>query len=170
MRKFSPERSNSLAPTLQSYFVISCDLKSIFSGLGTKKTSAILDGFSWFKRHITPNLDQNSLATGNFMGLPTWQKYVSRVWFMAILRNVGRTKIAVTDQFFRYIKCENFIGLEILRKKLLFQMTYFQRQREYIYTYSLTWLKNAKMYGKRIFLYFRLTTLHVFPCQIFNFK
>ena len=29
-------------------------------------TSALLDGFSWFKRHITPNIGQNILVDGNF--------------------------------------------------------------------------------------------------------
>ena len=123
-------------------------------------TSAILDGFSWFKRHITPNIGQNILVTiffvldcqlGRYMSVcrDLWQPPEISVW---------HTK-RLTGQFSMYIKFENVIGLEILGSKLLLHMTY-----------SLTWLKNANCMGKeKNDLYFRSTTLHVFPCQIANF-
>ena len=47
-------------------------------------------------------------------------------------------KTSLTDHFSRYIKFENVIRLEILSGTLLLHMTY-----------SLTWLKSAKLYGKR---------------------
>ena len=50
---------------------------------------------------------------------------------------VGQKK-SLRDNFLRYIKFENVIGLEILSGKLSFHMTY-----------SLTLLKSAKLYGQR---------------------
>ena len=75
-------------------------------------TCAILDGFSWFKRHITPNIGQNILGNGNFYGIA---KYVSRAWFMAILRNVVRTNKKVNSLFFnvhQIWKCHWILNFE----------------------------------------------------------
>ena len=57
-----------------------------FLGTKIRLISSILDGFSWFKRHLTSNIGRNILVDKIFMGLPTWQKYTSRAWFMATPR------------------------------------------------------------------------------------
>ena len=58
------KRSNSLAPTLQTYFVISCDLKSIFSGLkyniGSSKTGKLekKGGSGYQLRRLEKNIEK----------------------------------------------------------------------------------------------------------------
>ena len=110
-----------------------------FVGTKVRLTSAILDGFSWFKRHMTPNFGHNILGYWIFF----WDCQLGRsmlvghdLWQPPEML-VGQKK-SLRDHFLRYIKFENVIGLEISSGILSLHMTY-----------SLTWLKSAKLYGKR---------------------
>ena len=91
-----------------------------------------------------------------FMGLLTWQKYVSLSWFRATLQNTGWTNNKVVRSFLKVYQIWKRHWNGYLSGKLVCHMTN-----------SLTWLKNAKFYGKRKNVrYFRSTTLHVFPAKL----
>ena len=151
------KRSNSLA-NLLCHLVWS---KIDFLRTEIRLISAILDGFSWLHiLHITPNIGQNILVTEIVVWDCQLGRYMSvcRVLWQPPEMSVRHTK-RLTNQFSMYIKFEYVIGLEILSGKLVLHMTY-----------SLTWLKNAKLYRKRKnVLSFRSTTNYVFPCQIADF-
>ena len=105
MRKYFCQKwSSSLAPTLQPYFVISCILKSIFSGLKYVLLPQFLMDFHDFRGILLKILVSIFWVTYYFVELPTWKKYLSWAWFMVTPRNVLKTKNTLDDRFSRYKK------------------------------------------------------------------
>ena len=70
------EVRRSLVQKRSNFLLLLCNLlchlvwsKIDFLGTKIRLTSAILDGFSWFKWHITPNIGQNILVAWNVYGI-----------------------------------------------------------------------------------------------------
>ena len=130
-KNFIPEKVHTILHLFLTLYTTSWNIAKIITYM-VKSDFFVSDG--WWKFLWDCQLDRYMSVCRDL-----WQPPEMSVW---------HTK-SLTSQFSMYIKFENIIGLEILRSKLLLQMTY-----------SLTWLKNAKLYSKRKnVLLFRLTTL-----------